>query len=233
MSQYARSFISVSALAAGLSCSSMALAQVPPQPPGKPSDEQVKKDIWRDGANKLKIETTAGKNGEFEWDPRSRTWFFQRGFIVTRKGNLAEYPEANLEVGGLAIYRWTGNAWQFQKELTTFNRYTGIPSPSESDLIAIARNNVTHVFRQQIRNMPEGIGKLALSKEAPMKWHNANSISYYLDASYTYRVPSNGSVVPCTSLWEVRIYRNNPQTPWRDPVGMYKKVLSGCGAPGR
>jgi hypothetical protein len=31
----------------------------------------------------------------------------------------------------------------------------------------------------------------------------------------------------------VRIYRNNPQSPWRDATGLGMKILSGCGAPGR
>ena len=230
-----RSYVSALAFSSALLfCAAQhSTAQTPPRPGAGPTDEQVKKDVWRDGAGKLRIETTAGKAGEFEFDPVSRTWFFQRGFVVTRTGNLPGFPNANLEVGGLAVYRWTGGTWQFHKELTTFNRSTGIPSPSETELIALARTNAQMVFRAQIRNMPQGLGTLALSTEVPMKWHNANSLSYYLDASYTYRVPSNGQVVPCTTLWEVRIYRNTPQSPWRDPVGLYKKVLAGCGAPGR
>jgi len=206
-----------------------ALAWAQGSPPAKPSDDQVKKDVWGDGAGKLKLELTA-KGGEFEWDARTRTWFFQRGFIVTRKGDLKDYPDADLEVGGLAVYRHTGSGWALQKLLTTFNRYKGIPSPSDDELVALAETNAAMVFRQQIRNMANGPGKVTVSKEVPVKWHNANSISAHLEVAYDWRVPSNGQVVPCVSLWEMRLYRNNPQSPWRDPVGMYRKAIDGCRA---
>ncbi len=205
----------------------------PPAPPSRPSDAQVRQDIWRDGKGKLDFKTTEGKRGELEWDARSQTWFFQRGFIVTRAGNLPEYPDARLEVGGLAVYRYTGGGWAFQKELTTFNRYTGIPSPSDDDLLSLARSNPERVFRQHHRNMPRGLGKLVLSADHGQRWHNANSVSFWVEASYDFRVESTGAVVPCTTLHEVRIYRNNPGTPWRDATGLGMKVLAGCGAPGR
>ena len=51
--------------------------------------------------------------------------------------------------------------------------------------------------------------------------------------SYEYKVPSNGSIVPCTTLNEVRIYRQNPQAAWTNATGLGRKVLAGCGAPGR
>ncbi len=196
--------------------------------PAKPDDAQVKRDVWGDGAGKLKVELTAGKTGELEWDERTRSWMFQRGFIVTRKGNLAGFPDANLEVGGLAVYRHTGQGWVLQKLLTTFNRYSGIPAPDEQTLFALAQDNARHVFNEKIRDMPEGLGRLGLSKEYPIKWHNANSLSYYLEASYAYREPSSGRVVPCTSLWEVRIYRADPSSPWKNPSGNYRKIIAGC-----
>lgn len=199
-------------------------------PPAKPSDDQVKKDIWGDGAGKIKVEVTAGKSGEFEWDARTRTWFFQRGYIVTRKGDLKEYPDAILEVGGLAVYRHTGSGWVLHKSLTTFNRYKGIPVPSDDELVAMAKANAEKVFRQQIRNMVSGPARIVVSKEVPAKWHNANSMSVYLETAYDWRAPSNGRVVPCVSLWELRVYRNNPQSPWRDPLGMYVKAIDGCRA---
>lgn len=203
-----------------------ALAQSPR--PGKPDDAQVRRDVWGDGAGKLKAELTAGKSGELEWDAATRSWMFQRGFIVTRKGDLPGFPDARLEVGGLAVYRHTGQGWVLQKLLTTFNRYSGIPAPSDEALVAMARDHASSVFRAKWRDMPEGLGSLKLSQELPAKWHNANSLSYYLDASYSYRVPGNGRVAPCTSLWEVRMYRDNPGAPWRDPVGSYRKIISGC-----
>lgn len=196
--------------------------------PAKPGDAQVKRDVWGDGAGKLDLKLTEGKTGELEWDARTQSWMFQRGFIVTRKGDLPGQPDANLEVGGLAVYRMVGGQWQLQKLLTTFNRYTGIPAPDDEELVGIARDNARVVFRQRLRDMPAGLTSLNLSKEVPVKWHNANAISYYLDASYAYRIPSNGQTVPCTTLWEVRVYRDGPEGPWRNPVGMYRKVVAGC-----
>ena len=204
------------------------MAQAQPARPAKPDEEKVRRDVWGDGAGKIKAELTAGKTGELEWDARTQSWTFQRGFIVTRKGNLAEYPQANLEVGGLAVYRHTGNGWVLEKLLTTFNRYSGIPAPSDEDLIGFAQSNAEKVFRERIRDMPQGIQALKLSQDVPVKWHNAKSLSYFLNASYSFRIPSNGKVVPCASLWEVRIYRDNVQAPWKNPVGMYKKIISGC-----
>ena len=228
-----RSHVSLFAATALLGMLASASAQTPPQPPGKPSDGQVRQDIWRDGKGMLDFKATAGKGGEFEWDPRSRTWFFQRGFIVTREGGLADQPQARLEVGGLAIYRWTGSGWSFQKQLVTFNRYTGIPSPSDDELLKLAREGGERVFRQDLRQMTKGLEQVVLSKQQLPRWHNANSLSFWVEASYEYRVPSNGSVVPCTTLNEVRIYRQNPQAAWTNASGLGRKVLSGCGAPGR
>lgn len=228
-----RSHVSLFAATALLGMLASASAQTPPQPPGKPSDGQVRQDIWRDGKGMLDFKTTAGKGGEFEWDPRSRTWFFQRGFVVTREGGLVDQPQAKLEVGGLAVYRWTGSAWTFQKQLVTFNRYTGIPSPSDDELLKLAREGGERVFRQDLRQMTQGLQKVVLSKEQLPRWHNANSLSFWVEASYEYRVPSNGSVVPCTTLNEVRIYRQSPQAAWTNASGQGRKVLAGCGVPGR
>lgn len=220
---------SAALLIATLSLAPAAQAQVQPPPSGKPSDEQVRKDIWRDGAGKLEAHVTAGKPGELEWDPKTRTWTYQRGFIVTREGKLPDFPDAKLEVGGLAIYRHTGSGWVFQKELTTFNRYTGIPTPSDEQLIQLARSgDPERVFRGKLRDMPSGLGGLKLSPQYPVRWHNAKSLSFWLEASYDYRVPSNGRVTPCKSLWEVRIYRDNPGAAWRDASGSYVKILEGC-----
>jgi hypothetical protein len=205
----------------------------PAQPGSKPSDEQVRKDIWRDGSGMLDFRTTAGKTGEYEWEARSQTWFFQRGFVVTRDAKLAEYPQARLEVGGLAVYRLTPAGWQFQKELTTFNRYTGIPAPTDDELVEIAVKGKDTVFRQDIRHMPSGLGSVTMSPTLLPRWQNLNVISYWVEAQYDYRVPSNGSVVPCRTQYEVRVFRNNPQSPWNNPVGTGRKVLQGCGAPGR
>lgn len=115
-----------------LAAAGAAQAQTPPAPPGRPSDAQVRQDIWRDGRGMLDFKTTAGKSGELEWDARSRTWFFQ-------------------------------------KQLTTFNRYTGIPAPADAELLDMARAGID---------------------------------------------------------------RHNPQSPWRDAVGLPRKVLAGCGAAG-
>ena len=222
-------FLVACAFAAGLSPAFAA----PAAPSSRPSDEQVKKDIWRDGKGMLAFKTTAGKSGEMEWDPKTQTWFFQRGFVVTREGGLTEFPEAKLEVGGLAIYRHSGGSWSFQKELTTFNRYTGIPAPSDDDLLALARSNPERVFRAHHRNMPSGLGSLVLTKDQGQRWHNANSVSFWVDASYDYRMELSREVVPCTSRVEVRIYRNNPSSPWRDATGLGLKTVSGCGKSGR
>lgn len=223
----------ISGLSALLLTSSAALAETPPQPPGKPGDDRVRLDIWRDGKGMLDFKTTAGKGGEFEWDPRSRTWFFQRGFVVTREGGVAEFPQARLEVGGLAIYRWTGTAWAFQKELVTFNRYTGIPAPSDDDLLGLARQAEDRLLRQHRRDIVGAVQSARLSQDQLPRWHNVNAISFWLETQYQYRVPGNGSVVPCTTVSEVRTYRNNPQSPWRDTTGVNMKVLSGCGRSGK
>lgn len=204
------------------------LAHAQPARPAPPDEAQIKRDVWGDGKGKIKAELTAGKSGEFEWDERTRIWTFQRGFIVTRKGDLAGFPDANLVVGGLAVYRNNGQGWVLQKLLTTFNRYSGIPAPSDEEMLALARSRVDHVFREKIRDMPNGLGSLVLSQDLPVRWHNANSLSFFLNATYQYRVPSNAHIAPCTSLWEVRIYRDNPGAPWRNPIGMYKKIVSGC-----
>lgn len=210
-----------------------AAVAAPPPPTSRPSDEQVRKDIWRDGKGMLDFHTTAGKAGEFEWEERSQTWFFQRGFVVTREGGVAEFPQAKLEVGGLAVYRQTSGGWQFQKQLTTFNRYTGIPAPSDDELLALAREGRDRVFRQDLRDMPSGLGSVVMSRAQLPRWQNLNVISFWVEAQYDYRVPSNGSVVPCLAQYEVRTFRNNPQAPWGNTTGLGRKVLKGCGAPGR
>ena len=218
--------------ATGLLVTATALA-APATPGYRPSDEQVRKDIWRDGKGMLDFRTTAGKSGEYEWEERSQTWFFQRGFVVTREGGLAEYPQAKLEVGGLAVYRLSGGSWQFQKQLTTFNRYTGIPAPSDDELLELALQAKDRVFRHDLRDMPGGLGEVKMSQVQLPRWQNANVISFWVEARYDYRVPSNGSVVPCLAQYEVRTFRANTQSPWGNTTGLGRKVLQGCGAPGR
>jgi hypothetical protein len=81
--------------------------------------------------------------------------------------------------------------------------------------------------------MPGGLGEVKMSQVQLPRWQNANVISFWVEARYDYRVPSNGSVVPCLAQYEVRTFRANTQSPWGNTTGLGRKVLQGCGAPGR
>lgn len=194
--------------------------------PAAPSDADIVARIQGNGKDKLSVAVTENKSGEFEWNAKEQTWYFQRGYLVKRPANLPDFPNAVLEVGGLAVYRYINGQWVHSKDLVTFNRYHGLPQPDDEALLAIVKAEPERSFRTDWRLVEGGIKEISIPAAPAVKWHSANSFSFPVRVRYNLRW-DNVHTVDCTREWEVRVYRL-PNGNWGNPAGMHARAITAC-----
>jgi hypothetical protein len=212
---------------AGMLCalSGVAWAQARPGV-APPSDAEIAARIRGPGNGILSVTMTADKSGELEWKAAEQTWYFQRGYLVRRAANLPDFPKAVLEVGGLAVYRFAGGGWRHSRDLVTFNRYEGLPQPSNDTLLAIARGTPERAFLGDWHRVVGGLKGLDVPAAPGIQWHNATSFTYPVVASYTLKWDAVHPV-ECTREWHIRVYRL-PNGEWGNPVGKRGRDLTSC-----
>lgn len=186
-----------------------------PTSAGVPTDDELLA-LMRDRIQgEISVELSDAGSGEIVWSGRDLTWYYQRGYIVKRPAQIEGFDEAVLEVGGLSLWVYDGSGWRFQKDLVTWNRYEGIPDPDASDLVALVEGS-------QINYMPVNLGgkpgNFRIADPANFEWHSAKSVSFnfQIDAP---QIDWPGQKLNQTTLTlRTRVYRNDVDSPWRDPI---------------
>lgn len=191
-----------------------------------PSDADIAARLRGNGKGMLSVTLTEGKRGELEWKAGEQTWHFQRGYLVKREANLPDFPKATLVVGGLAVYRFVNGRWTHSRDLVTFNRYEGLPQPDNDSLLAIVQGMPERAFIGDWQYVVGGIKSLNIPETPAFKWHNANSFSFPVIASYTLKWDAVHPV-ECTREWAMRVYRQ-PDGQWANPVGLQVRNLTTC-----
>lgn len=195
-----------------------AWAQAPSRPGvSPPGDAEIVSRLTGDGKGKLSVKTTEGKSGEFVWNASEQTWYFQRGYVVQRAGNLPGKADATLEVGGLAVYRFVGGRWQHQRDLVTYNKYHGLPQPDDETLLAIVRATPERAMASDWHQVVGGFKDLKIDPGRQVVWHSEHSFSFPVVASYVLKWDAVHPV-DCTRQWNVRVYRQ-PDGKWGNPSG--------------
>jgi hypothetical protein len=206
-------------------CSAFVVQAQTPKP-SAPSDADIVARIRGDGKGKLSVAVTENKSGEFEWNAKEQLWYFQRGYLVKRSANLPDFPNAVLEVGGLAVYRYVNGHWVHSRDLVTFNRYHGLPQPDNDTLLAIVKAAPERAFRTDWQRVEGGFKELSIPETPAFKWHSDKSFTFPVRVSYNLRW-DNVHTVACTREWDVRVYRL-PNGIWGNPSGMHSRSVTAC-----
>ena len=179
-----------------------------------PDDDQVISDVTpNDESNVLGVETTPGKTGEAYLHKNNLAWYFDRGVTVRRKAGIEGAPDAVVVVGGLARYVWTGERYDYQEFLTTYNEYEGIPAPSDRELVDYVETNLASVFVSRDHTIVN-VDSVTL-EDQPWNWHSPTSFTVPFRIRYEH-VISNTTVETRDDVVDVRFYRDAVEAPIRN-----------------
>ncbi|MEM7372084.1 MAG: hypothetical protein AAF587_25935 [Bacteroidota bacterium] len=178
----------------------------------QPSDAQIRQDINNPGV--LSIELSK-RGGSKVWSSSYSQYFWERGVIVYRNAKIAEYPNAKVEIGGLARYNIVGGKFSYNRFLVTWNRYIGIPTPSDKEILAMASTNLEQfVGNFNFNKIVTEVSNIRMADERKDEWHTPNSFSINLACSYG-KVVSYTEVAQMDAIYRVRFYRDAITSPWK------------------
>ncbi|HEX8550828.1 MAG TPA: hypothetical protein VF681_04670 [Abditibacteriaceae bacterium] len=175
-----------------------------------PSNAQVIKDLKSPGVLSVKL---VG-NGRRVWNTATSQYVWDRTAIVVRKASIPEFPNARLEIGGIASYSIVGGSFPFRKFLVGYNRYTGIPAPSAQTVLKLVNADLPEFLGDYYMRSSVGtIEPIALASEPKWNWHTPNSVSLLLTSGITQKV-SDTQLEKKKIVMEVRLYRDAIKKPW-------------------
>jgi hypothetical protein len=199
--------------ALGVLCASTAHAQ--------PSDAQIRKDLSGPGV----ISVNLFGRGAKVWSSTYMQYFWEREASVVRKAGIAEYPNATLEVGGFATYTRVSGGWRYQKMAVTYNRYVGIPAPSQSEVLQMVNADLEKFLGYHYNKIVGDLAPVKFPAKAEWYWHTPNSVSFNLVTSFTE--PINFTQTEKKNVtFEVRIYRDSIKGDWNRFISTEKSSVS-------
>ena len=179
----------------------------------QPSDAQIKKDLTSPGVLSVTLSKTGGGK---VWSKTDLQYYWERGAVVVRSANLKEFPNVKLEIGGIATYTIIGGGYKFKKFYVTYNSYQGIPNPTKKDIETMLRGDVEKAVTNHTFNRIIGeVEKLELAADPQWEWHTPNSVSFKVRAVFE-QIVNNTETEKVDRLYEIRLYRDAPNKPWKD-----------------
>ena len=179
----------------------------------KPTDEQVLKDITHPNMKNIKLSKSGGTYSVY----RLQRWW-TRGVTYTTSARIKEFPKAQMTIGAEARYRIIGENYDFDKLKLVWSEYSGIPMPSDEEILELINNDiVTFVQPYNWNRMVSELDGPILSKDPAIRnlvWHTANSFTITLQAKFSV-ISSNTEVQDIETDFEVRFYRDSVTQPWK------------------
>lgn len=134
---------------------------------------------------------------------------------MKRPAQIDGFDDAVLEVGGLSLWVYDGAGWRFQKDLVTWNTYEGIPDPDAGELLALVERSPLNYMPVHLGGKP---GSFRLADPANFEWHNAKSVSFNFQVDAPQIDWPGQKLNQATLTLRTRVYRNDADSPWRDPI---------------
>lgn len=176
----------------------------------QPSDEQIKKDISNAGTKKI---TFTKSTGTRQWNKDIGNWEYVRGVKILR---ASQFAGIDVEVEGDAVYQFTGtNKYQYWKFRTISNNYIGLPNPKESEIIALLSTNWAKFFGYNYNNITAIHEQPALAPMPDWIWDSPTKVNVKMRVVYDM-ISSTTHVAKAEHIREVRLFRNDTQSPWRE-----------------
>lgn len=186
----------------------------------QPSDAQVKKDLT--GAKTVSVEL--GKPGEVEWSKTYKKFVWNRNFTAKVR---TDDPAIFVLVKGYASYDVVGgNKYVFTRSFVTSNSYDGIPDPTPADVQGLVSRFGTEKFmgNYDYSHVVGKVESLALATEPRFTWHNPNSVSFNVVATFTKRTNDVGGRERIAQTYEIRLYRDAVNAPWKNLMSTPRSV---------
>lgn len=134
---------------------------------------------------------------------------------VAQRGD-AEYPNAMLEVGGFARYSYVTNT--YQEFLTTYTTYTGIPAPSNEEIMEMLRSNLRGVLGDyKFDNAVGELHYLRFPENNGPTWDSPTHLTVPVEVEYERKEGPTWIVVYADRL-RVHFYRDAINAPWKQEV---------------
>lgn len=177
----------------------------------QPSDARIRKDLMSKGIFSIKL---VGR-GSRVWSTARKQYMWDRTAIVVRKAGIPEYPNAKLEIGGIATYFIVGNTYSFHRFLVGYNSYSGIPAPSAQTVLAMVNADLPEFLGDYYMRTSVGtVTPIAIASDPKWEWHTPNSVSLRLTSGITQKVSST-ELEKKKIVMTVRLYRDGIKKPWK------------------
>jgi hypothetical protein len=179
----------------------------------QPPDSQVLKDISWPGVVKKELRPGTIKK---VWSDANSQYYWDRACVVWRNANIAEYPNAMLEVGGFARYSYVTNT--YQDFLTTYNTYTGIPAPSNEEIMVMLRSNLRGMLGDyKFENIVGELHYLRFPENNGPTWESPTHLTVPVEVEYERKEGPTWTVVYADRL-RAHFYRDAINAPWKEQM---------------
>lgn len=173
----------------------------------QPSAAQVKKDV--SGAKTISV--TVGGKGMRVWSKGYSKWVWDVPYSAKVK---SEEPGVNILVEATASYDIVGGRYVYWRSFVGSNLYEGIPNPTEAEIAALLKQ-----FGPQKVMMGEfysavKIEGIKLADKPRFEWHNLNSVSFTVYATFTEQVDYT-TTRRIAKPYRARLYRDGKTMPWK------------------
>jgi hypothetical protein len=176
----------------------------------QPSDAQTKRDLTSRGVLSVKLHGRGAK----VWSSLHSQYVWDRTATVIRKANIPEFPNAKLEIVGIASYSILGGRYPFRKFLVAENRYIGIPTPSAAAIVAMVKKDLPGFLGFHYNRIVGEVQPITLAADPKWYWHTPNSVSMMVTAAFSEKV-SDTELEKKKMTFEVRLYRDAIKKPWK------------------
>lgn len=173
----------------------------------QPSAAQVKKDV----SGPKTISVTVHGAGTRVWSKGYSKYVWDVPYSAKVK---SEEPGVNILVEATASYDIAGGRYVYWKSFVGSNLFEGIPNPTETEVAALLQK-----FGPQPIMMGEfysavKIEGIRLADKPRFEWHNLNSVSFTVYATFTEQV-NYTTTRRIAKPYRARLYRDGKTMPWK------------------
>lgn len=176
----------------------------------QPSEAEIRKQITNAGTKHIKFTKTTGTR---QWNSDTGNWEWVRGVEVIRN---SDYPGIDLVVTGDVVYQYTGvGKYTYWKFRTLSNEYLGIPNPTTKEIMDFLSTDWMKFYGYYYNKIIKLYGDPVLAEQPEWTWHSPNSVSFKMKQQFDF-IYSNTEVKTMETIWNVRLYRDNPKDKWKN-----------------
>ncbi|MBK6722625.1 MAG: hypothetical protein IPG58_04910 [Acidobacteria bacterium] len=173
----------------------------------QPSAAQVKKDV----SGPKTVSVTVLGRGTRVWSKGYSKYVWDVPYTAKVK---SEEPGVNILVEATASYDIAGGRYVYWKSFVGSNLFEGIPNPTEAEVAALLQR-----FGPQPIMMGEfysavKIEGIKLADKPRFEWHNLNSVSFTVYATFTEQV-NYTTTRRIAKPYRARLYRDGKTMPWK------------------